>query len=113
MSGYNKKNIAFCLKICFIFSNSLDADEMQHYAAFHLGLAVCLMFGMYCICLTNVQRSNRNEACNRILNNWFLLQKARVIRTSDMEIRIIITLLNVINCAEGIIFRLVSVLIAY
>ena len=33
------KNIAFfCLKICFTFTNSVDPDEKQHYAAFHLGL---------------------------------------------------------------------------
>ena len=28
----------FCLKIIFTFTNSVDPDEMQHYAAFHLGL---------------------------------------------------------------------------
>ena len=34
-----KKIIAFfCLKICFTFTNSVDPDEMHHYAAFHLGL---------------------------------------------------------------------------
>ena len=34
-----KKNDAFiCLKIIFTFTNSVDPDEMQHYAAFHLGL---------------------------------------------------------------------------
>ena len=34
-----KKNIAFfCLKISFTFTNSVVPDEMQHYAAFHLGL---------------------------------------------------------------------------
>ena len=33
------KNIVFfCLKIFFTFTNSVDPDEMQHYAAFHLGL---------------------------------------------------------------------------
>ena len=33
------KNIVFfCLKIFFSFTNSVDPDEMQHYAAFHLGL---------------------------------------------------------------------------
>ena len=34
-----KKDIVFfCLKTFFTFSNSVDPDEMQHYAAFHLGL---------------------------------------------------------------------------
>ena len=30
--------ISFCLKILLTFTNSVDPDEMQHYAAFHLGL---------------------------------------------------------------------------
>ena len=39
----NFKNIAFLsLKIDFVFANSADPDEMQHYAAFHLGLH-CLL----------------------------------------------------------------------
>ena len=40
VSGYNcKKNIVlFYLKILFTLTNSVDPDEMQHYAAFHLGL---------------------------------------------------------------------------
>ena len=40
MSGYNfqKSTVFFCLKICFTFANSVDPDEMQHNAAFHLGL---------------------------------------------------------------------------
>ena len=34
-----KTNIVFfCLKIFFTFANSVDPDEMQHYAAIHLGL---------------------------------------------------------------------------
>ena len=39
MSGCNfKKNIVlFCLKNVLTFTNSVDPDEMQHYAAFHLG----------------------------------------------------------------------------
>ena len=28
----------FCLKIFVTFTNCVDPDEMQHYAAFHLGL---------------------------------------------------------------------------
>ena len=40
MSGYNfhKNIVLFCQKICFTFTNSVDPDEMQHYAAFHRGL---------------------------------------------------------------------------
>ena len=30
--------VLLSLKICFIFANSVDPDEMPHYAAFHLGL---------------------------------------------------------------------------
>ena len=43
MSDYNLKNIVFFrLKIFFTFTNSVEPDEMQHYAAFHLGLfTVC------------------------------------------------------------------------
>ena len=40
MLGYNfqKDIVFFCLKIIFTFTNSVGPDEMQHYAAFHLGL---------------------------------------------------------------------------
>ena len=40
VSGYNfqKTIVFFCLKIFFTFTRSVDPDEMQHYAAFHLGL---------------------------------------------------------------------------
>ena len=41
MSGYKlekKYIILFRLKIFFTFTNSVGRDEMQHYAAFHLGL---------------------------------------------------------------------------
>ena len=34
-----QNNFIFCLKIFFfILTNSVDPDEMPHYAAFHLGL---------------------------------------------------------------------------
>ena len=33
-----KKYVFFCMKIFFTFTNSVDPDEMQHHAAFHLGL---------------------------------------------------------------------------
>ena len=38
--GYNFQKIlySFFLKIFLTFINSVDPDEMQHYAAFHLGL---------------------------------------------------------------------------
>ena len=40
MSGYDLKEISnlFGLKIFFTFTNSVDPAEMQHYAAFHLGI---------------------------------------------------------------------------
>ena len=38
MSDNLQKNIVFCLKNLFTFTNSVDPDEMQHNAAFHLGL---------------------------------------------------------------------------
>ena len=39
VSGYNLKKIVFiCLKNFFTFTNSVDPNEMQHCAAFHLGL---------------------------------------------------------------------------
>ena len=39
MSGYNFPKILhfFCLEIVITFTNSVDPDEMQHYAAFHMG----------------------------------------------------------------------------
>ena len=39
VSDYNFKNkyLLFCLNL-FTLTNSVDPDEMQHYAAFHLGL---------------------------------------------------------------------------
>ena len=39
MLGYNfqKRSYSF-VKIFFTFTNTVDPDEMQHYAAFHLGL---------------------------------------------------------------------------
>ena len=35
---FKKKNPFFCLKTYFTFTNSVVPDEMQHHAAFHLGL---------------------------------------------------------------------------
>ena len=37
--GPDGRNIVFlCQKIFFTFTNSVDPDEMQHYAVFYLGL---------------------------------------------------------------------------
>ena len=41
-----KNFVFFCLKIFFTFTNSVDPDEMQQYAAFHLGLH-CLQKYLY------------------------------------------------------------------
>ena len=39
MSGYNlQKILCFVWRSFFTFTNSVDQDETQHYAAFHLGL---------------------------------------------------------------------------
>ena len=42
--AYNfQTNIIFLsLTIQFVLANSTDPDEMPHYAAFHLGLTVCI-----------------------------------------------------------------------
>ena len=40
--------VIFCLKIFFTFTNSVGPDEMQHYAAFHLGLH-CLQKYSFCL----------------------------------------------------------------
>ena len=44
MSGYifEKKIVFFCLKIFFTFTDSVDLDEMQHYAAFQSGSSMLL-----------------------------------------------------------------------
>ena len=53
VSGYNlKKIVFFCLKIFFTFTNSVDPDEMQHYAAFHLGLHYLLKYSFRCFLIT-------------------------------------------------------------
>ena len=40
-----QKNIIFLsLKIDFVLANSIDPDEMPHYAAFHLGLHCLPMY---------------------------------------------------------------------
>ena len=43
------------MKIFFTFTNSVDPDEMQHYAAFHLGLH-CLQKSHLGVC--RIQRVN-------------------------------------------------------
>ena len=37
-SGHIYQKYCICLKIYFSLTNSVDPDEMQHDAAFHLGL---------------------------------------------------------------------------
>ena len=39
-----KKILYFCLNILLTYINSADLDEMQHYAAFHLGLHCLLKY---------------------------------------------------------------------
>ena len=48
VSDYNfKKNIVFfCLKIFSTFTNSVDPDEMQHYAAFN---ATAFHHSLHCL----------------------------------------------------------------
>ena len=41
---FSKTIVFFCVKIYFTFRNSVDPDEMQHYAAFHQGLHCLLMY---------------------------------------------------------------------
>ena len=36
--SYNFQNILYMSEDVFTFTNTVDPDEMQHYAAFHLGL---------------------------------------------------------------------------
>ena len=36
--NFHGKNVFLSLKIAFVMTNSVDPDEMQQYAAFHLGL---------------------------------------------------------------------------
>ena len=52
VSDYNfHKNsvcVLFCQNIFFTFTNSVDPDEMQHYAAFHLGLHCLQKYLFWC-----------------------------------------------------------------
>ena len=41
------KNVFFCLKFFFTLKNSVDPDEMPHYAAFHLGLYCLLKYPLW------------------------------------------------------------------
>ena len=38
MLKFTNYEVVLCLKYDFNLANSEDADEIQHYAAFHLGL---------------------------------------------------------------------------
>ena len=54
---YFQKNVLlFCLEIFFTFTNSVDPDEMQHYAVFHLGLC-CLQ--KYCLEVSPIKQKKR------------------------------------------------------
>ena len=44
MSSYNFQAILYFLSEIFFFLNSVDSDEMPHYAAFHLGLHCLLKY---------------------------------------------------------------------
>ena len=46
MSKFLNNDLFMSLKINFIIENIADPDEMQHYAAFHMGLH-CLLEYMY------------------------------------------------------------------
>ena len=45
----NKYFVFSFLKIIFTFTNSVDSDEMQHYAAFHLGLDCLQKCSLRCL----------------------------------------------------------------
>ena len=53
-----KNTLFFCLKIFFTFTNIVDPDEMQHYAAFYLGLQ-CLQ--SYCLGVSRIQMVNKEN----------------------------------------------------
>ena len=69
MSGYNlkKKYCIFCLKIFFTITNSVDPDEMQHDAAFHLGLhflSECPFMGFPVYKGLTIHNYHHLSACN-------------------------------------------------
>ena len=45
----SKQNGSFSLKIIFVLANSVDPDEMPHYAAFNLDL-LCLQLLLLLFC---------------------------------------------------------------
>ena len=49
-----KTIVLFCLKIIFTFTNSIDTDEIQQYATFHLGLH-CLHGVLNLNSISNIQ----------------------------------------------------------
>ena len=55
--------VFFCLKILFTFKNSVDPDEMQHYAAFHLGLH-CLQ--KYRFEVSQIQRAKESQGISKL-----------------------------------------------
>ena len=41
-----KNIVLFYMKICFTFTKGVDLDEMQHSAAFHLGIHCLQMYSL-------------------------------------------------------------------
>ena len=74
------------------------------------------LFGTYCICLTNIHKSNRYDACNRIENKQLIYvdkckgRKQKAFQTNHMEIRYDCAkryhILCSMNCTNGILFEL-------
>ena len=62
MSGYNFPKILYsCVwRSFFNFKNSVDPDEMQHYAAYHLGLH-CLQKYLFYKGLFTILSGSKNE----------------------------------------------------
>ena len=56
----SKQNYIF-FKIVLFLANIVDPAEMQHYAAFHLGLH-CLL--TYRLGVSGIQRVNLDKVCN-------------------------------------------------
>ena len=53
--------IFFCLMIFFTFTNSVDPDEMQHHATFHLGLQITVCKST-CLRVSRIQKVNGASA---------------------------------------------------
>ena len=95
VSGYNfpPKNVSFCLKILFTFTNSVEPDEMQHYAAFHLRLHCLRKFPLRGFPEYKGLKSDPTFKC---LTKYLLRS---VIRVSYMKI-VFIAEINVFDCQK-------------